>query len=122
MLTVSSASGPGNANGVVNGVNSGGAVTSGALPHTFVYTPRWFTNLGPEATVEQRYAATDLVVAGQWRGTVLRGQAAAAGQASVVRGQDERGPAWCCSAPSRCSATTRRACTARSPRRCCTPA
>ncbi|HVM27667.1 MAG TPA: M14 family zinc carboxypeptidase, partial [Mycobacteriales bacterium] len=74
MLTVSTAAGPGNANGVVNVVNTGGAVTSGALPQTFVYTPRWFTNLGPEVTAEQRYAATDLVVAGHWRRTSTAAQ------------------------------------------------
>ena len=87
MLTAGSTGGPSQANGVVNVVNSGGPVTAGALPQSFVYGPRWFTGLGAEVTVEQRYgAAGDLVVAGHWLGA-----ANGAGQPSIVRGKDERG-------------------------------
>jgi hypothetical protein len=75
------------ANGVVNVVNGSGPVGAGALPHSFVYSPQWFTNLGPGVTVDQRYGST-VIAAGHWRprddGT--GGQDAAAGQAAVVSG------------------------------------
>jgi hypothetical protein len=75
------------ANGVVNVVNGTGPVGTGALPHSFVYSPQWFTNLGPGVNVDQRYGTT-VIAAGHWRprdnGT--GGQADAAGQAAVVSG------------------------------------
>jgi hypothetical protein len=74
-------------------VNAGGPVTAGSLPHSFVYSPLWFTGSGPEVVVEQSYATSDLLVAGHWRPNAngTGSQAAARGQASVVRGLDERG-------------------------------
>ncbi|WP_312877870.1 M14 family zinc carboxypeptidase [Lentzea indica] len=75
------------ANGVVNVVNGTGPIGTGALQHSFVYSPQWFTNLGAGVTVEQRYGST-VIAAGHWRprdnGT--GGQDAAAGQAAVVSG------------------------------------
>ena len=47
--------GNGDANGVVRVANAGGAITGGAPAHTFVYSPRWFTGLGPGVRVEQSY-------------------------------------------------------------------
>ena len=99
LLTVTAVAGNGSANGVVRVDNAGGPVTAGALPHSFVYGPRWFTGLGAEVTAEQRYAAGNPLVAGHWipatdRATGLptaTGPTDAAGQASVVRGMDERG-------------------------------
>jgi hypothetical protein len=80
------------ANGVVNVVNGTGPVGTGALPHSFVYSPQWFTNLGAGVTVEQRYGST-VIAAGHWRprdnGT--GGQDAAAGQAAVVSGTSAAG-------------------------------
>jgi len=80
------------ANGVVNVVNGTGPVGTGALPHSFVYAPQWFTNLGPGVNVDQRYGST-VIAAGHWRprddGT--GGQAAAAGQAAVVSGTASTG-------------------------------
>ncbi|MFC3893725.1 M14 family zinc carboxypeptidase [Lentzea rhizosphaerae] len=80
------------ANGVVNVVNGTGPVGTGALPHSFVYSPQWFTNLGAGVTVEQRYGST-VIAAGHWRprdnGT--GGQDAAAGQAAVVSGTASTG-------------------------------
>lgn len=80
------------ANGVVNMVNGNGPIGSGALPHSFVYSPQWFTNLGTGVTVEQRYGST-VIAAGHWRprddGT--GGQDAAAGQAAVVSGTSANG-------------------------------
>lgn len=80
------------ANGVVNMVNGNGPIGTGALPHSFVYSPQWFTNLGTGVTVEQRYGST-VIAAGHWRprddGT--GGQDAAAGQAAVVSGTSATG-------------------------------
>ena len=58
--------GRGDANGVVAVRHRTGPVGSGSLPHSFVYSPLWFTGLGPGVTVEQRYAAGDPLVAGHW--------------------------------------------------------
>ncbi|MFC7615454.1 hypothetical protein ACFQV2_20080 [Actinokineospora soli] len=91
LLTATAVAGREDANGVVNVVNGTG-LTAGALPHSFVYSPLWFTDLGAGVTVEQRYA-TDPLVAGHWlpREDGTGGPAAAAGQASLVSGTDERG-------------------------------
>ncbi|MDG5804436.1 M14 family zinc carboxypeptidase [Streptomyces ossamyceticus] len=88
LLKATAVEGNGDANGVVRVVNAGGAVTGGAPDHGFVYAPVWFTGLGPEVTVEQSYGTGDPLVSGHWRpqGDGSGGPAAAAGQASVVRG------------------------------------
>jgi hypothetical protein len=93
LLTTTAVRGRTDANGVVSVVNAGGPVTAGSLPHSFVYSPLWFTGSGPEVVVEQSYATSDLLVAGHWRPNAngSGGQTAARGQASVVRGLDERG-------------------------------
>ncbi|MGW6448852.1 M14 family zinc carboxypeptidase [Lentzea sp. NPDC055074] len=80
------------ANGVVNVVNGTGPVGTGALTHSFVYAPQWFTNLGAGVTVEQRYGST-VIAAGHWhaRDNGTGGQDAAAGQAAVVSGTAANG-------------------------------
>ncbi|SES35039.1 M14 family zinc carboxypeptidase [Lentzea albida] len=80
------------ANGVVNVVNGTGPIGTGALPHSFVYSPQWFTNLGTGVTVEQRYGST-VIAAGHWhaRDNGTGGQDAAAGQAAVVSGTAANG-------------------------------
>ncbi|BBH71471.1 hypothetical protein ACTI_81560 [Actinoplanes sp. OR16] len=85
LLPAVATAGRGDANGVVNVVNSGPVVGAGSLPHSFVYSPIWFTGSG--FTVEQRYGATPLV-AGHWQPTAAgtNGPAQAAGQAAVVSG------------------------------------
>ncbi|WP_229074649.1 M14 family zinc carboxypeptidase [Actinoplanes sp. DH11] len=92
LLGVTAHAGPGLASGVVNVVNRGGPVTAGAIPHSFVAQPVWFTGLGAGVTVEQSYAA-DPLLAGWWApapdGT--GGQAQAAGQAAIVRGTTAAG-------------------------------
>jgi hypothetical protein len=85
LLTATAVEGREDANGVVR--------VTGLSEHTFVFSPLWFTELGPEVTVEQSYADAPMV-AGHWRpdpedGT--GGQDAAAGQASVVSGVSGRG-------------------------------
>ncbi|RZS37105.1 zinc carboxypeptidase [Herbihabitans rhizosphaerae] len=81
------------ANGVVNVVNEAGPVAAGALPHSFVYSPVWFTDLGPGVLAEQRFAAVSPHLAGHWlpREDGTGGPEGAAGQAAVVSGVDERG-------------------------------
>ncbi|HEX5541935.1 MAG TPA: peptidase, partial [Micromonospora sp.] len=92
LLTVTATAGPGLASGVVNIANSGGPVTGGAIPHSFIYRPVWFTNLGAGVTVEQSYAA-DPLLAGWWATNTAgtNGPAAAANQASIVRGTTPAG-------------------------------
>jgi hypothetical protein len=84
LLTVSGTAAAGLASGVVNVVNHGGPIINGAIPHSFVNQPVWYSNLGAAAVVEQSYAA-DPLLSGWWPLTGNNGQAAAAGKASIVR-------------------------------------
>ncbi|MFC7649963.1 hypothetical protein ACFQX6_63735 [Streptosporangium lutulentum] len=95
LLTATSVAGRSDANGVVRVVSSGGPVGGGSSGYSFVYSPRWFTGLGPEVKVEQSYATDGPLVSGHWRPNAngTGGQDAAKGQASVVSGRDERGAA-----------------------------
>ncbi|WP_205650605.1 M14 family zinc carboxypeptidase [Actinoplanes solisilvae] len=80
----------GDANGVVAVNNTGPVVGAGSLPHSFVYSPLWFTGSG--FTVEQRYAS-DPLVAGHWLPTApgVAGPEQAAGQPAVVSGATRGG-------------------------------
>ncbi|MBF8189607.1 peptidase M28 [Nonomuraea sp. K274] len=95
LLTATAVAGRGDANGVVVVDSSAGPVGTGSTGHSFVYSPRWFTGLGAEVTVEQSYAADGPLVSGHWRPDEkgLGGQDAARGQAAVISGRDERGAA-----------------------------
>ncbi|WP_261368011.1 M14 family zinc carboxypeptidase [Acrocarpospora catenulata] len=95
LLTATSVAGRSDANGVVRVVSSGGPVGGDSPDHAFVYSPRWFTGLGPEVKVEQSYATDGPLVSGHWRANAngTGGQDAAKGQAAVVSGRDERGAA-----------------------------
>ncbi|SEG80150.1 Zinc carboxypeptidase [Thermomonospora echinospora] len=95
LLTATAVAGRSDANGTVSVANAGGPITSGSAPYSFVYSPRWFTGLGPEVTVEQRFDGQAPLIAGHWRANAngTGGPNAAAGQAAVVRGVDERGAA-----------------------------
>jgi hypothetical protein len=84
LLSVTGTSAPGLASGVANVVNHGGPVVNGAMPHSFVSQPAWYTNLGAGAVVEQSYAA-DPLLSGWWPVGGNNGQTAAAEKASVVR-------------------------------------
>ncbi|GLW08665.1 hypothetical protein Misp01_37950 [Microtetraspora sp. NBRC 13810] len=90
LLTAQAVAGRSDANGVVRVTGQ-----AGAPEHSFVYSPRWFTGLGPEVSVVQSYAQGNPLVSGHWRPNADGGggPAAAAGQPAVVRGQDERGAA-----------------------------
>ncbi|GIF63989.1 hypothetical protein Ais01nite_20240 [Asanoa ishikariensis] len=87
LLSVTATAGDSLASGVANIVNSGGPVTAGAIPHSFINQPVWFTGLGANVSVEQSYAP-DPLLSGWWASNAAgtNGQAAAAGQASIVRG------------------------------------
>ncbi|MBC6462257.1 peptidase M28 [Actinomadura sp. HBU206391] len=95
LLTATPVAGRGDANGTVAVTNASGPITNGAPPYSFVYSPRWFTGLGPEVTVEQRYAGQGPLIAGHWRANPDGGGGpdAAVGQPTIVRGVDERGAA-----------------------------
>jgi hypothetical protein len=90
LLPATAVTGRGDANGVVAVQNTGKVLGTDVPPHSFVYSPIWFTGSG--FTVEQRYAA-DPLVAGHWLPTApgAGGPGQAAGQASVVSGQTARG-------------------------------
>ncbi|SIO85831.1 M14 family zinc carboxypeptidase [Nocardiopsis sp. JB363] len=94
LLDATRDAGRSDANGVVR-VDDGNGVLGGTGGYGFVYSPGWFTDLGPDVTVEQSYATESPLVAGHWRpgadGT--GGQQDAAGQASVVSGVAEPGAA-----------------------------
>ena len=86
LLPVTAASGPSNANGIVEVDNAGDEVVAGAPSQdsTFVYGgPRWFPEVGDGVVVEQRLADGDFFVAGHWSGD----RSPAAGQPIVVRGE-----------------------------------
>lgn len=86
LLPVAAASGPSNANGIVEVDNTGSEVLAGAPAQdsTFVYGgPRWFPEVGDGVVVEQRLAEGDFFVAGHWSGD----RSPAAGQPIVVRGE-----------------------------------
>ncbi len=91
LLEVEALSGRWDANGVVRVDNTGGPVTAGAPEHGFVYSPTWFTGLGEEVEVAQRYADEGPLVSGHWRpnSSGVGGQQDAQGQPVVVQGVDE---------------------------------
>ncbi|MFE3449907.1 M14 family zinc carboxypeptidase [Nonomuraea sp. NPDC059194] len=95
LLTATAVAGRGDANGVVTVSSTTGPVGAGSPAHAFVYSPRWFTALGPEVKVEQSYTAEGPLVSGHWRANPdgTGGPEAARGQAAVVSGRDERGAA-----------------------------
>ncbi|WP_109473307.1 M14 family zinc carboxypeptidase [Ornithinimicrobium cavernae] len=94
LLGVTLERGRSDGNGVVAVDNAGTAISAGATPHSFVYSPGWFTDLGEDVTVDQSYAADDVLVSGHWAGTAEEGgQDAAAGQPVIVSGTDDDGAA-----------------------------
>ncbi|MDO5740764.1 MAG: M14 family zinc carboxypeptidase [Ornithinimicrobium sp.] len=89
MLELTAVSGRSDANGVAAVDSADTPIAADATATTFVYSPLWFTGLGPEVVVDQRFAA-DPLVSGHWRADA-RGQggpASAAGQPVIVSGID----------------------------------
>ncbi|MCK0113843.1 succinylglutamate desuccinylase/aspartoacylase family protein [Ornithinimicrobium sp. F0845] len=94
LLDVTLELGNGDGNGVVAVDSADTAIGSGATPHSFVYSPAWFTGLGEDITVDQRYASEDVLVSGHWAGTAEEGgQDAAAGAPVIVSGTNDHGSA-----------------------------
>ncbi|MGW3625455.1 hypothetical protein [Streptomyces sp. NPDC000880] len=58
-----------------------------------MYSPLWFTDLGPGVRVEQSYGSGNPLVAGHWRTTEdgRDGPKDAAGRASIVSGTSAKG-------------------------------
>ncbi|WP_353807453.1 M14 family zinc carboxypeptidase [Agromyces sp. SYSU T00194] len=78
-----------------NGVVSVDPVDGGLLgtypqDTAFVYPAVWYSDLGPNAVVEQTYAA-DPFIAGHWRDQTGRSTTDAAGQASAVSAETDAG-------------------------------
>lgn len=90
LLEVTAVAGRTDANGVVAVDSPEGPVAGGSPGHTFVYSPVWFTGLGEGVVADQRLDA-DPLVSGHWRAAAdgSGGPQEAAGQALVVRGEDE---------------------------------
>ena len=93
LLSVTAVPGRGDANGIVSVDNSGAAVLTGAMPESFVYSPQWFTGLGADVRVEQRYGPGNPLIAGHWlpNDDGSGGPLLAGGQAAVVSGVSARG-------------------------------
>ncbi|GAA1170430.1 M14 family zinc carboxypeptidase [Streptomyces hebeiensis] len=93
LLDARPVAGNADANGVVRVTNAGGPVTGGAPAHSFVYSPRWFTDLGAGVRVDQSYGAGNPLVSGHWRAKEEGGggPSDAAGAASVVSGTSAKG-------------------------------
>lgn len=87
LLDVRHQAGRSDANGVVL-VEDGGGELAGTGGYGFVYSPGWFTDLGPGVVAEQTYGAQNPLLAGHWRAAAdgSGGQDAAAGRASMVSG------------------------------------
>ncbi|MEU9606973.1 M14 family zinc carboxypeptidase [Streptomyces sp. NPDC048057] len=86
LISATAVQGNEDANGVVRVAGAGGPLTAGAPGHTFVYSPVWFTELGPGVRVDQSYATGNPLVSGHWRATAAGtgGPTDAAGQPSIV--------------------------------------
>jgi hypothetical protein len=85
LLTATGQAGASLTSGVANVVNHGGPIVNNAQPTAWIFQPAWYSNLGPNAIVEQSFAA-DPRWAGWWPLAGNQGQTNAAGKASVVRG------------------------------------
>jgi hypothetical protein len=83
LLAVTTVAGDIDANGIGHVDNAAGSpVASTAPEETFVYSPVWFTGVGPGVQVAQRFEGGDFFFSGHWIG-----QESAAGQAVVVHGE-----------------------------------
>ena len=84
LLTATGQAGASLTSGVANVVNHGGPVVNGAESTAWIFQPAWYSNLGPNAVVEQSFAA-DPLWSGWWPVDGTQGQTNAAGKATVVR-------------------------------------
>lgn len=120
LLAATAVEGHGDANGVVRVVNASSPVTGGAPGHSFVYSPcgspLWARAYAPTSRTGAAIRWSP-ATGGPWR-TVRAAPwtRRTAPRSSAVR--PHRAARSCCSAPSRCSALTRRGCSRRSGARC----
>ena len=92
LVTSTAVSGTSGSNGILNvDPVEGGLLGTYPMETSFGYPAVWFTNLGANAVVEQRYDAADPFVSGHWRDSSGRSQANAAGQASAVSAETAAG-------------------------------
>jgi hypothetical protein len=92
LVSSTAVSGTGGSNGILNvDAVEGGLLGTYPMETSFGYPAVWFTDLGANAVVEQRYDADDPFVSGHWRDSSARSQANAAGQASAVSAETAAG-------------------------------
>ncbi len=93
LLPVQINAGPADANGVVAVQNGSNGLAGNTLDHAFIYGPSWFTDVGENVVIDQRYVASVPLVSGHWRAGPdgSGGQSAAAGEAVMVHGVDAEG-------------------------------
>lgn len=85
ITTATATSGTSGSNGIVRVANTEGGLLAGHAADTaFVYPAVWYSGLGENATVDQRYATDGTFVSGHWADTAGRSRTDAAGQASAV--------------------------------------
>ena len=84
LLTATGQAGASLTSGIASVVNHGGPVVNGAQDTAWIFQPAWYSNLGPNAVVEQSFAEQPLV-GGWWPRTGNQGRSNAAGKATVVR-------------------------------------
>jgi hypothetical protein len=92
LVTSTAASGTSGSNGILDvDPVEGGLLGTYPMETSFGYPAVWFTNLGANAVVEQRYDAEDPFISGHWRDSAGRSQSDAAGQASAVSAETDAG-------------------------------
>lgn len=92
LVTSTAVQGTSGSNGIVSVVDEPeGLFGTYAQDTAFVYPAVWYSGLGDNAEVEQRYDAEDPFVSGHWAASAGSSQADAAGQASVVSAESAAG-------------------------------
>ncbi|ASO22890.1 hypothetical protein FHR81_005045 [Actinoalloteichus hoggarensis] len=93
LLPATTVRGRPDANGIVSVTSGDGVLRDQGRPHSFVYAPQWFTDLGEGVAVEQRYAEAEVLTAGHWIAAAdgSGGQSDAAGRPALISGLGERG-------------------------------
>ncbi|MEI5583888.1 MULTISPECIES: M14 family zinc carboxypeptidase [unclassified Agromyces] len=92
LVSSTAVSGTSGSNGIIDvDPVDGGLLGTYPMETSFGYPAVWFTNLGANAVVEQRYDADDPFVSGHWRDSAGRSQSDAAGQASAVSAETAAG-------------------------------
>ena len=93
LVSSTATQGTSGSNGIVSVENpEGGLLSTYPQDTAFVYPAVWYTNLGANAQVEQRYATDGTFISGHWASTQAgRSVADAAGKPSVVSAESPAG-------------------------------